>query len=80
MPAAEDARGIFRPCVMPEACGGKAPDAADAHCIGKFGVTPEACLRHDAAGAEKHRAADPSGISKRSLERDLLTLKRILRA
>lgn len=42
MLAAEAARGIFRPH--------KAPNAADAGCIGKFGNT---------AGAEKHRDADP---------------------
>jgi hypothetical protein len=50
MPAAEDPQGIFRSC--------KAPDAADAGCIGKFG---------NAAGAEKTRGADPPGVLKRSL-------------
>ncbi len=43
MLAAEAPRGIF--------CPRKAPNAADAGCIGKFG---------NAAGAEKHRDADPA--------------------
>jgi hypothetical protein len=54
MPAAEDSRGIFR--------AGKAPGAADAGCIGKPGVTPQACLRHD-PGAEKPSEADPPVFS-----------------
>ena len=49
MPAAEDPQGIF--------CPRKAPDAADAGCIGKPG---------NAAGAEKTRGADPPGGLKRS--------------
>jgi hypothetical protein len=59
MPAAEDPQGVFR--------SSKAPDAADAGCIGKSGVALEARLRHDAAGAEKTRGADPPGVLKRSL-------------
>jgi hypothetical protein len=55
MPAAEGPRRIFRACVVPQArCGNKA-DAADAGCIGKSA---------DAAGAEKARGADPSGVLK----------------
>ena len=50
MPAAEGPQGIFRPC--------KAPDAADADCIGKTG---------NEAGAEKILGADPSGVLKQSL-------------
>jgi hypothetical protein len=47
MPAAEDRQGIFRPW--------KAPDAADAGCIGACGNAP---------GAEKVRRADPTGVLK----------------
>jgi hypothetical protein len=61
MPAAEDPQGIFRSC--------KARHAADAGRIGKSRVTRKACLRHDAAGAEKACAADPLGVLKRSLRK-----------
>jgi hypothetical protein len=53
MPAAEGPRGIFR--------ARKAPDAADAGCIGKSGNAP---------GAEKHRGTDPPSVLRRSLRRD----------
>jgi len=54
MPAAEDPQVIFRPC--------KAPDAADAGCIGKFGNARAARQKRD-AGAEKHRGTDPPVFS-----------------
>ncbi len=46
MLAAEAPRGVLR--------ARKAPNAADAGCIGKLG---------NAAGTEKHRDADPSVVS-----------------
>jgi hypothetical protein len=58
MPAAEGPQEIFRSCVVPQARQGQEADAADAGCIGKSA---------DAAGAEKTRGADPSGVLKRSL-------------